>query len=173
MVSNIPYFDAGFFPHLALDRILKGFSWLHEAGQSGVELPRELFLFDDKELAAESTAIQSSETRTFLPSRAFSPDSSMASMITTGSVLGCAKLCKPVLQACIIESEPGMSQSAWERLTVWDKAFCRCYRPKGGAMSMIVSSQPRLNTWASHKPDKTCFSDSSPPYFGPRQRRQH
>ena len=44
VVSDVPDFDASFFPHLAFHRILVGFSWLDEACQSGVEFRREPFL---------------------------------------------------------------------------------------------------------------------------------
>jgi hypothetical protein len=85
VVSDVPDLHSSFLPHLPLDGVLERLAWFDEASKRGVELAGEFFLLRGM---LEETARLNISMRTFLPRRTFSPDSSMASMMTTGSVRG-------------------------------------------------------------------------------------
>jgi hypothetical protein len=94
MVSHVPDMDTCFLPHFSCNSVLKSFSRLNEASKSRVELVRISFL---RERLSKDANIVGVSQLTPLPRRILSPVSSMAIMMTTGSVRGWVKLCKPFL----------------------------------------------------------------------------
>ncbi len=96
MVPDVEDLNASLLPHLALDGIFERLSGLDEAGHARPELGRPLFLCNIRPDCQSSIQDMAVSQRTLRPSKTLSPVWSITAMMTTASVRGCAKLCRPV-----------------------------------------------------------------------------